>query len=233
MTLEIQSTIPLITIWWVMYPVENGIMPYRKIHVQYPTTPQVLDPMPYPSGSWEIPGQPSPYNTFWIEFSRISSDPEILNETQVWHVTITTYPICYEESCYGLDPNTLGCDIDATTAAQKPLKAPFTNIQIGLVENRQSLICMAQWEKTKNMSIAYMYAEGSIRWGDNQYTSYLPQYSPYAIASNESIYTPMYGASDGLGPSLNCGALSATGPIKPPKSVASGSSYYQNNCVAR
>ena len=79
-----------VPIWWEMYPTANEVMPNRWIDVQYPTVPD-LNPMPYPSGSWTVGGQPSPYQTFWINFSRDTGDTETLVRTDSWHVTIATY----------------------------------------------------------------------------------------------------------------------------------------------
>ena len=47
--------------------------------------------MPYPSGSWTVGGQPSPYQTFWINFSRDTGQTELLTRTDSWHVTVATY----------------------------------------------------------------------------------------------------------------------------------------------
>lgn len=51
-----------------------------------------LNPMAYPSGTWTIPAQPSPYNTFDLIFSRNTTAPEILVRTDKWHLTLSTYP---------------------------------------------------------------------------------------------------------------------------------------------
>jgi hypothetical protein len=103
-----------VPIWWVMYPVTNEIMPTRRIHVQFPTTPQYLDPMSSPSGLWIIPAQPSPYNTVWIEFERQTTDLETLIRTDTWHLTVATdFVVCYGSSCNGLNPETMGCGNDA------------------------------------------------------------------------------------------------------------------------
>lgn len=79
-----------------------------------------------------------------------------------------------------------------------------------------------------------MYAEGSIRWGGVDYTPGIQSVSsPGTLESTDSVYTPMYGSDSGLGPALNCGALSSSGPIyPPPQPINLSSPYGQNNCIA-
>lgn len=80
-----------VPIWWNMYPITNEVMPNRMIDVQYVTTPD-LPSMSYPSGNWIIQEQPSPYQKFWVNFSRTTTVPQILVRTDKWHLTLATYP---------------------------------------------------------------------------------------------------------------------------------------------
>ncbi len=79
-----------VPIWWEIYPITNEVMPNRWIDVAYSGVPD-LNPMSYPSGSWTIPSQPSPYDSFWIRFSRVTEKAETLVRTDSWHVTVATY----------------------------------------------------------------------------------------------------------------------------------------------
>ncbi|MFZ5858597.1 MAG: hypothetical protein ACOYZ6_17350 [Chloroflexota bacterium] len=79
-----------VPIWWEIYPITNEVMPNRWIDVAYSGVPD-LNPMSYPSGSWTIPSQPSPYDSFWIRFSRVTEKTETLVRTDSWHVTVATY----------------------------------------------------------------------------------------------------------------------------------------------
>lgn len=142
---------------------------------------------------------------------------------------------CNGDTCHGLNPNTMGCS--ATTYTSKKLYNS-NNIQIGLVENRQSPSnsCYAQWERTTNKTGTSAYAEGSIRWGGTNYSPGIqPVTSGGKILNNETVYTPMHGNSAGVGPSLNCGQVATTAKVSPPAqplTIPHGS-YYLNNCVAR
>jgi len=79
-----------VPIWWEMYPISGEVMPNRRIDVAYSGVSD-LNPMDYPSGSWMIPSQPSPYDTFHIRFSRQTGTTETLVRTDSWHVTVATY----------------------------------------------------------------------------------------------------------------------------------------------
>lgn len=79
-----------VPIWWEMVPITNEVMPTRWIDVAYSGVGD-LDPMAYPTGSWTVPSQPSPYDTFRVTFSRITGKTEILTRTDTWHLTIATY----------------------------------------------------------------------------------------------------------------------------------------------
>ena len=80
-----------VPIWWEVVPIQNEGMPARWIHVPFFSGSQDLNPMPYPSGSWMIPAQPQPYDTFTINFSKVTGASEILQRTDSWHVTVATY----------------------------------------------------------------------------------------------------------------------------------------------
>jgi hypothetical protein len=218
-----------VPIYWVMYPVTNEVMPNRWIDVLYPVSD--LNPMPYPSGSWTVPAQPSPYDTFTVKLSRTTGTAETLVRKDTWHFTIATYPICRGDSCNGLNPETMGCGDGAQTYPIVKVLYDTNNAMIGVVENRYSSIkCLAQWECTRNLSGGPMYAEGSIRWGGTDYGTGMQPINGYTF-NGENVYTSMYGSDSGLGPSLNCGGLSPTDPIYPPQQPINRDSYYGlNNC---
>lgn len=134
-------------------------------------------------------------------------------------------------NCHGKNPNTMGCGADAQYGA--PIKILYrSGSKIGEVHNRYSVACIAQWERTLNLSLN-QYAEGSIRWGGTNYTpGILSVSSPGIIGYGVTVYTSMYAVNGGIGPSLNCGGLSLTGPIYAPPQPASGT-YKTNNCQAR
>lgn len=132
----------------------------------------------------------------------------------------------------------MGCGGDAQYGAPIKILYASGNVVVGEVHNRYSLSCLAQWERTLNLSGVSRYAEGNIRWGGANYNSgWQTVHSPEPISSGQQVYTPMYGTDAGIGPSLNCGDLSVTGPIHPPYPPPgyplAGSPYYQNNCQAR
>lgn len=149
--------------------------------------------------------------------------------------TVLAAALCYGDSCHGKNPNTMGCGATAYYGA--PIKSLYRNaVKIGEVHNRYSGSngCLAQWERTLNLS-SNQYAEGSIRWGGVNYNcGWQSVNSPGIIGYGATVYTPMYGNSQGIGPSLNCGSLSLTGPIyppNPPPGYVSGT-YKTNNCQA-
>ena len=139
--------------------------------------------------------------------------------------------LCYGGTCHGKNPNTMGCGGDAAYGAT--IKSLFrSGVKIGEVHNRYSNHCLAQWERTLNLS-SNQYAEGSIRWGGSNYsTGWQRVSSPGIIGYGVTVYTPMYGVNGGIGPSLNCGSLSLTGPISPPPQPVSAA-YKSSNCQAR
>lgn len=140
---------------------------------------------------------------------------------------------CHGSSCNGLNPETMGCGADAQTHPSVKFLYDTNNVMIGVVENRYSLNkCLAQWERTRNLSGGPMYAEGSIRWGGIDYGTNMQSINGY-LFNGENVYTPMYGSDSGLGPALNCGSLSTSGPIaSPPQPINLSSPYGQNNCIA-
>ncbi len=138
---------------------------------------------------------------------------------------------CQGSSCYGYDPNTMGCGSDAATHRYK-------TITYGRMDLRYSDICFAEWERTYNSSGSNKYGEGSIRWGDIDYSSgWFTVSSPGSFSSGSSVYTAMYAISYSYYPtypaSLSCGSLSTGGPIFPPaQPINLQSPYGQNNCRA-
>jgi hypothetical protein len=139
--------------------------------------------------------------------------------------------LCKGANCYGYDPNTMGCGADASSH-------DYINISDGRVDLRYSDACFAEWERTYNGSGGARYAEGSIRWGYDNYSSdWFPINSSWFIADGETVYTHMYAVSydyyPTYPPSLNCGSLSTSGPIYPPaQPINLNSTYGQNNCKA-
>lgn len=143
--------------------------------------------------------------------------------------------LCYGDSCHGKNPQSMGCGATAYYGA--PIKSLYRNgVKIGEVHNRYSGSngCLAQWERTLNLS-NNQYAEGSIRWGGVNYNSgWQTVSSPGVIGYGATVYTHMYGTNAGIGASLSCGSLSLTGPIyppNPPPGYVSGT-YKTNNCTA-
>jgi hypothetical protein len=251
-----------VPIWWKIYPITNEVMSNRWIDVAYSGVPD-LNPMSYPSGSWTIPSQPSPYDSFWIRFSRVTGTTETLVRTDSWHVTVATYdfqapaptatvtltsiptstptivptttPVnCYGSTCNGLNPNSMGCDYDAQTYSNYRFLYDANNDLIGVVENRFSIGCLSQWERTRNTSGISLYGEGSIRWGGIDYTPFINPVSGHTSSiEGWVVYTAMYGVDGGLGPSLNCGSLSTSSVDPPPQPINLNSPYGLNNCAAR
>lgn len=150
--------------------------------------------------------------------------------TSLWY----SFLPCYGDTCNGLNPNTMGCDGDAQTHLNYKLLYDANNDLIGIVENRYSNICLTQWERTRNTSGNPFYAEGSIRWGGENYSPGIHSISGYTSGIDGwSVYTAMYGNDSGFGPSLNCGNLSTTPATPPPQPINLNSPYGLNNCAAR
>lgn len=141
--------------------------------------------------------------------------------------TVSASHLCYGSTCHGKNPNTMECG-----GSYGPIKSLYRNgVKIGEVHNRYSTHCLAQWERTLNLS-NNQYAEGSIRWGGSNYSlGWQKVSSPGVIGYGATVYTPMYATNAGIGPALNCGGLAISGPISPPPQPASGT-YKTNNCVA-
>lgn len=127
-------------------------------------------------------------------------------------IPVTWSPVsaagCYGSTCTGLNPNTMGCDADATTAGS------YTYSGGNKVENRQSVACDAEWERTTNLSGGYRYAAGSIRYGPD-FAYHQSISSPGMIAHGQKVYTPMKGP-DSSTLTLACGKLSTSGVIPLP-----------------
>ncbi len=146
-------------------------------------------------------------------------------------VTPTSAAQCYGDSCNGLNPQTMGCNVDAPPPSGGRIIYDDSDNPIGVVENRYSPSCLAQWERTRNTTGAQSWAEGSIRWGGIDYS--LGIWSAEGVATlEESLYTPMYAVSAGFGPALNCGNLSTSPVYPPPQPINLNSDYGLNNCFA-
>ena len=115
---------------------------------------------------------------------------------------------CYGSTCTGLNPQTLGCGSDALTG-------PFYNSSTVLVQNRYSIHCNAEWERTTNKAGAPRYAVGSIRYGCANYCYHKSVSSPSQIGDGQQIYTPMIGPDSTI-PTLSCGGVSTIGPLQTP-----------------
>ncbi len=122
-------------------------------NVDYPSLPL--------SGYFDVTLTSNDRGSFWFYTRCFSGGSYVGNYgiDSLWY-SLT----CHGSSCNGLNPETMGCGADAGTHDSQPLRDTNNNI-IGLVEIRESGRCLAQWEKTSNLSGGNMYAEGSIRWG--------------------------------------------------------------------
>jgi len=118
---------------------------------------------------------------------------------------------CTGSNCTGLNPETMGCGADALTG-------PTKTISGGKAENRYSVACNAEWERTRNQSGIYKYAAGSIRYGCANYCYAQRVRSPAKIASGYNVYTAMKGP-DSTTYTRSCGRLSDYGPISIPVPV--------------
>lgn len=78
-------------IYWEM---TGAPMPRRWIETKWSGTPDYGDrnnPIAL-TGNWIVPAQPGPtYDTFAFWFSRLTTAPEILIQTDTWHLTVATY----------------------------------------------------------------------------------------------------------------------------------------------
>lgn len=78
-------------IYWEM---TGAPMPRRWIETKWSGTPDYGDrnnPIAL-TGNWIVPAQPGPtYDTFAFWFSRLTTGPEILIQTDTWHLTVATY----------------------------------------------------------------------------------------------------------------------------------------------
>jgi len=145
--------------------------------------------------------------------------------------TATSTSLCYGGNCNGLNPESMGCGVNAQTSLNFRDVYDVNNNLIGKIQNRYSTICLAQWELTRNMSNSPLWVEGSIRWGGNDYTPGI-QPEDGKAKEGEIIYTPMYGDDAGFGPALNCGNL-ASSPVYPPdQPIILTSQYGLYNCFS-
>ena len=123
---------------------------------------------------------------------------------------------CYGSSCTGLNPHTLGCDNDAKTGPSKTVSENGGQNK-AKVENRYSVVCNAEWERTRNKSSGSRYAAGSIRYGCANYCYHQSVSSPGPISYNQVVYTPMIGP-DTYTDTRSCGRVATSGPIPIPLS---------------
>ncbi len=79
-----------VPLYWEMYPVTNEVMPSRSLTTVFSGTAD-LAAMSAPTGNWLMPGQPSPYKHFTVNFSRQTGASEKLVRSDAWHFTIATY----------------------------------------------------------------------------------------------------------------------------------------------
>ena len=87
------------------------------------------------------------------------------------------------------------------------------------------------------MVFTTFYAEDSIRWGYNNYSSHWWPEDGQILGITDTLYTRMYGVDGSMYPSaLACGSASVNSPIYPPPltpSIELNSPYGLNNCAAR
>lgn len=115
---------------------------------------------------------------------------------------------CYGSTCMGLNPNTMGCDADVRMGPQKQISG-------GVAQDRYSLACDAEWERTINQSGISKYAAGSSRYGCANYCYAQSVSSPAKIANQAYVYTPMVGPDSTIY-TRSCGRVSDSGPIPVP-----------------
>ncbi len=175
-------------------------------NVNYPSLPL--------SGYFDVTLASNDRGSFWFYTRCLSGGSYVGNYgiDSLWY-SLT----CHGSSCNGLNPNTMGCDSDAQT--YPVFRSLYVNdTKIGEVQNRYSNACLAQWERTRNLSGNSMYAEGSIRWGGIDYSSDMNPINGY-VPGDESVYTAMYATDDGFGPSLNCGDMATSVVYPPPQPI--------------
>lgn len=112
---------------------------------------------------------------------------------------------CYGSTCTGLNPQTMGCGADARLGPAH-IEDDFR------AENRYSVACNAEWERTINTSGGSRYAAGSIRYGCANFCYSWSVTSPAKIANGSQVYTPMIGP-DNIIDTKSCGLVSILGPI--------------------
>lgn len=124
---------------------------------------------------------------------------------------------CYNVTCEGLNPNTMGCGADATTAGSRKYLSDGGANQ-SFVETRKSNACDAKWTRTTNKSGGYRFAAGSLRYGCSNYCYNKSVSSLSTIANLAVVYTMMtaYVAT----PTRSCGVVSTSGPISIPLSIS-------------
>ena len=115
---------------------------------------------------------------------------------------------CYGSSCHGYNPASMGCGSDARTVWQK-------TVHSARIQDRNSPICNAEWERTKNISGGYRYAAGSIKYGCSNYCYHFSVSSPDRIKHGRVVYTHMVGPASTT-PTKPCGRVSMYGQIGTP-----------------
>lgn len=135
-----------------------------------------------------------------------------------FHSTPTFAASCYNVTCEGLNPNTMGCGADAQTSGSRKYVSDGGTNQ-SFVETRKSNACDAKWTRTTNKSGGYRYAAGSLRYGCANYCYDQSISSPGTISNNSTVYTMMHAYV--ATPTRSCGVVSTSGPINIPISISS------------
>lgn len=137
-----------------------------------------------------------------------------------FHSTKAYAASCFNVTCEGLNPSTMGCSTGATTSGSVKILSDGGNNQ-SFVETRQSSACDAKWARTTNKSGGYRYAAASLRYGCTDYCYNQSVSSPGTIANLSTVYTPMHAYV--ATPTRSCGSVSVSGPIGIPLAIYSGS----------
>ena len=138
--------------------------------------------------------------------------------TWLGYRSTTAYALCFNTSCEGLNPATLGCGADGVTSGSVKVLSDGGNNQ-SFVETRKSNACDAKWARTTNKSGGNRYAAGSLRYGCTNYCNNQSISSPGTIANNTTVYTMMHAYV--ATPTRSCGVVSVSGPIGIPISISS------------
>lgn len=115
-----------------------------------------------------------------------------------------TAAYCYGSSCWGYNPNSMGCT-GSTVATNWSLDS-FTEL-------RYATDCDAEWARTQNTSTASKYAAATI--ATNLYTTRFSITSPSRISQYQTVYTKMVAPGTSYS-STACGRVRYSGPISIP-----------------